>query len=232
MSEERFNPNDPAFLASRSLDERLSPGEQAVLDEALASSESLRAEVGKLGALKQLIQGWGADDVEVDCENYQTLIHARAHSEEYSEDLDKVDQLLSRWGRKDPCLDADVFTASVMARIHRIEGGRWSRRLIVRVGVPLAAAAALLFVLTGGPWLLPAGRPVCRVVYGAAVGSSGAPRGLKPAAQGEEHAAPTSVVVFDRTALASAAHSGDRVAISLGVVGSGPLAAWPELGFP
>jgi|GEM_PF-5926039 len=69
-----------------------------------------------------------------------------------AEGLCRVDRLVRRWGESGPDVDWDDFHASVL---DRIEGGAVAtRRLrwVVRIGVPLAAAAAIFIAVTTTMW--------------------------------------------------------------------------------
>ena len=152
MSEAPYNPDDPAFLASRALDEDLTAEERRKLEELLATSKSLRDELEGLRAIDRLVQRWGTPPVECDWDAHAALAAARAAGEDDEQDLRKVDNLLERWRRTPAEVDAEEFTASVMARVAPRTAWSRRRRLIIRLGVPLAAAAALAIAATGLFW--------------------------------------------------------------------------------
>jgi anti-sigma factor RsiW len=164
MSDEGYNPDDPLFALSRSLDEKLPEGERRRMDEALAASEALRAEAESLRATDRLVKRWASAAPELDWGRHAALIEAQAPDDD-SEELNRLDRLLERWGRTVPPLDEGSFTAAVMARV-RSERRRAARSsLLYRIGAPLAAAAAVAIAITGSLWLMPSGEPITHVVY-------------------------------------------------------------------
>ncbi len=223
MSETGYNPDDPAFLLSRSLDEELSGDQRERLERALAASESLQAEAEQLRAVDRLVKAWAAKPIELDWDHHAALACAQPESEEDSEDLCKVDRLLDRWGARSAPVDAEEFTAAVLARVRGSRGRRSRRGLIFRLGAPLAAAAAIGVVLTGRSWLAPPAKPVCQVVYESMIATRAAPHDLQAAAGAGERTAPVAVVAFNRTPVASVTEMSGPVGVSLGTIGSAPL---------
>lgn len=164
MNGEAYNLDDPLFAVSRSLDEDLPEDERRKMEEALAASESLRAEAEALRATDRLVKRWASTPAELDWRRHAELIEAQATGEE-SKELEKVDHLLGRWGRTEPLLDEDAFAAAVMAKV-RSEGRRSMRSsLLFRLGAPLAAAAAVAIAITGSLWLRPSSEPTTYVAY-------------------------------------------------------------------
>lgn len=149
MSETPYNPDDPAFLASRSLDEELSASDRRRLDEALAASESLRAEVEGLRAVAGLVKRWRTGEVSLDWAAHGRLIEARALAGPQGEHDHKLDELLVQWADHRVEIDEGAFTAAVMARVSPRPRRVWRRNLVLRLGAPLAAAAAVAIVVLG-----------------------------------------------------------------------------------
>lgn len=245
MSETEYNPDDPAFLLSRSLDEVLPAGEQRRLDEALASSKSLQSEAQQLRAVDRMLKRWGRTQVELDWDHQAALVRARAESDGDSEELRKVDRLLERWGGQSVSFDAERFTTAVMARVGRARTRPSRYGLIFRVGAPLAAAAVVVFAVTSGfgpdraptskDVAYPGGEPVCQVVFGpgpAGTGPSSGESAPLSAVGGRFGSEPVVLVAFVRSPLipgvkgqsigAEAGAKGGST-ISFGAVGAAPI---------
>ena len=165
MTSDAYNPDDLEFLLSRGLDGDLSSAERRRLDEALSQSESLRAEASKLETVDRLIQQWGQRPVEVDWKHHAALTLACAGSAD-DERLSKVDDLLRRWRDRSVGVEAIDLTTSVLAKIRSERRRATPYRLVLRLGVPLAAAAAIALVVTGTTWFAPLRDPICRVAIG------------------------------------------------------------------
>ena len=219
MSEAPYNPNDPAFLLSRSLDEELSDEEQQRLDKALASSESLRSEAMQLRAVDRLVTRWGARPAKLDFEHHAALVVAQAVDGEDIKTLRKVDQLIKRWGSRGVLHDEERFTAAVVDKVAR-ESMRTTRRgLVLRLGAPLAAAAAIVFAVTSGVWWPSYPEAVCRVEFGSSVTAL--------ALHTEVGGGPGAIVSFGRAPIDEVASSPVQGGISFGTVGSTPPTALP-----
>ncbi len=165
MSGDAYNPNDPAFLLSRGLDGDLSAEERRRLEESLLQSESLRSEVAKLEAVNRLLARWRKTSIEVDWKHHAALTSAVARSAG-DKQLDKVDELLQRWRNRNAEVEAIDLTPGVLAEIRSQRRGANPYRLVLRLGVPLAAAAAIVLALTVTTWFAPPRDPVCRVAIG------------------------------------------------------------------
>ncbi len=179
MSEALYNPDDPAFLISRTLDENLSEQERRRVDDALAESEALRIEERQLRAVDRLVKSWSSRTAQIDWDVHAALICDLAADENGADALRAVDHLLKRWGERSVAFDEQRFAEAVMERVRRdasgdivrgAEAGRTSRRgWIIRLRAPLAAAAVVVFSLTTAFWFASGGsnlEPVCEVVVG------------------------------------------------------------------
>lgn len=147
MTERGYNPDDPSFLASRRLDEELPADEQARLDAAMLESADLREQERHFRAVDELVKRWGAVAPEVDSEPFIKSVVEAATSQDESDELSRVDGLLADWAGGDLDIDSDAFVRGVMTRVapqRRRLGPQW----IIRLGVPLAAAAAVMFAVT------------------------------------------------------------------------------------
>jgi len=230
MCEPEYNPDDPLFLFSRSLDEAPQDQERSAasrLHEVLDMSPSPRAEAEELRALYRLIARWARQPVELDWDNHAALIQARIEHGTDADRLEQIDRLIERWGRETAPLHGDVFTEDVMARLAPKRGRiTWPGR-VLRLGVPLAAAAAVALVVFGMMWFTPAPEPFVRVVYEP--WSSGSAGSIKPE-DGHRDSGRTSRVVvsyartLDDEEMAMRAPS----EVSLGAVGSGSPGTWTE----
>jgi len=179
MTADAYNPDDLAFLISRGLDGDLSPAERRRLDEALSRSESLRSEASKFEAVGQLVERWGKQPVEVDWQHHAALTSACSGSAD-DERLGKVDDLLRRWRDRSVGVEAIDLAASVLAKIHSEHRRANPYRLVLRLGVPLAAAAAIALALTVTTWFTPARDPICQVAIGPSSWNvAGAERGVE-----------------------------------------------------
>jgi hypothetical protein len=214
LDEDSYNPNDPAFLLSRSLDEELTAEEQERLDAALAESASLRAEAEQLGAVKRLIRRWGSEPPSLDSETHAALIIAQAATGDDADMLEKIDRLIDRWGSAEPEFDADRFTAAVMGLVSRGSGSKKRQAWVFRLGTPLAAAAAIAIVVISSVWWAAQREVVCRIEVGRRVAMGGA----SASANGGR----STIVSFDRTVVEPVMEAHGEM--SFGAVGSSALA--------
>ena len=214
MTSEDYNPTDPEFLLSRDLDGDLSEEERRMLDEALAGSESLRAEREKLRAADTLVSSWAARSPQLDWATQAKLVQADVAGETDDEALQKVDSLLTRWGRRTEGIGGDAFTAAVMARIAPPRRRPALQRLIFRVGVPIAAAALIAVAVTGRFWFTVSQEPAVKVVIGPA-----AP--MRSSMDGGP--GPRTVVSFAQTASEPRDTTPEPPGISYMTLGSSPM---------
>ena len=156
MNEQPINPNDPGFLLSRQLDGDLTDDERRRIDDALCLSESLRDDAASMRKTNDILRRWAGAPVELDWEGHAALINARCQTDDTSQDQPELDGILTRWSQDDVAFDEDKFMDGVMQRIggnardiERPSSHRW----MLRIAMPLAAAAILMFALIGGPWM-------------------------------------------------------------------------------
>ena len=218
MTETPHNPNDPAFLFSRSLDEELSEPDRKRLQDALASSEALRAEADELAAVDRLVKRWALSSAELDWENHAKLLSAEAVGE--AEGFGEIDSLLARWGDEKAALNWEQFTDAVMTQVTRLRHPRPRRRLIYRLAAPLAAAAAIAIVVTGTFWQVSTVQPIAVVVIGPEVEPGG--MGSGPVGTGR------AVIRFARASIRSPIEPHATPRISFISVGSEPMQTWFE----
>ncbi len=164
MSASNLNPNDPAFLASRALDESLPVSAKAGLDQALDASEDLRTLAKQMEAVDRLVKNWGRRSPDIDWAFHEKLIKARVEAIGEDDRLDGVDDLIAKWASPPP-IDEHRFESAVMNRIRR-ERPAIRRRILFRIGVPLAAAATVAIVATGMLWPSLSTQPMVQVDIG------------------------------------------------------------------
>lgn len=165
MTADAYNPDDVAFLISRRLDGDLSAAERRRLDEALSQSESLRAEASQFEAVDRLVRQWGREPVELDWMLHAELTSACARSAD-DERLGKVDDLLRQWRNRSVGVETIDLTDKVLAEIQAERRRATPYRYLLRLGMPLAAAAAIALAVTVSTWFGPAQDPICRVAIG------------------------------------------------------------------
>jgi len=210
MIEETYNPNDPLFLASKSLDGDLGEDERRLLNEAMRTSPALREEAKRLQTVDDLVKQWGRKGVEIDWKHHAGLVPASLQADADVEELKKVDALIAAWGRRKPVLDEKSFVNGVLLRIAPSRPKAFPLQWAWRIGAPLAAAAAIALAVTASLWFTPAPAAVVVVRIGPA---------------GEERA----VVSFARTANEKHADAMDAPEIGYMDLGSSPLPqAWDE----
>lgn len=163
MSETPYNPDDPALLISRGLDQDLSEAERRRLDEALAESPALRAEAEQFRAVDELVKRWASRSADVESTPFVKTVLAAVESED-DHDLHQIDRWLRGLGRDAVDVDTEEYTAQVLSRLSLRKRQPPRRPLIFRLGVPLAAAAALAMLVTVPRWWpLADTQPRCRI---------------------------------------------------------------------
>ena len=165
MRDAAYNPNDPEFLASLARDAELTGEAQDRLDTHLRDSEGLRAFVSELGSLDRLIGNWAETEVELDWEAHAALIESRIDGDVDEEALASVDSLLERWGTHTPEVDENRFVTEVTKCVTASRSTKRTRRLIFRIGAPLATAAAVALVATAWLWDRALPQPFVQVSY-------------------------------------------------------------------
>ncbi len=163
MNTPNFQPDDPGFLISRALDGDLTPSEREQLEQALRESPDLRRQADELGAADRLVRRWGHPGVDLDWETHAALTSANAAAQGDVEVLAGVDVLVRRWAEREPGVDLDAFTARVLTKIKEEKRASRMSRVVYRIGLPLAAAAAIAVALVGRDWFAPSRQQVCDV---------------------------------------------------------------------
>jgi hypothetical protein len=192
MSDQPSHPRDVEFWLRRLAEGDLTADETRRLGEAMAESESLRRAVEQDRALDGLLRRWAiagpapvADEfadgvlarIRPGGENAVAPSPVAAESPGDREDRRDaaLDVLLARWARTAPAVGA----ASVADRVRTaLETGevaagprrpgpprRAGRRLVIRIGLPLAAAAVVLLALTATLWFRGTGSGPSVVIY-------------------------------------------------------------------
>lgn len=219
MIDETYNPNDPLFLVSRGLDRDLSDGERGRLNDALNASPTLREEAKRLEAVDRLVKQWGREGVEIDWRHHADLVVASPQTDADDATLRKIDELIAAWGRRQPVLDEKAFADAVLSRITPNRRKTLPMQWVLRIGAPLAAAAAIALAVTASLWFTPAPVPVVLVSIGRT--------GDQPAMV--RSGGPKIIVSFARPTDDKHADATDAPGIGYMTIGSSPLPrAWDE----
>jgi len=149
MTEAMFNPNDPAFLASRSFDEELTPEEKTRLGEALHTSSELRKELEAFKQLDALLRNWRLIELPGNESGFTASVMESIEALDNPETETQVDHLLSNWRTLDHAINEKAFVHSVMREVQP-KRLRLSprRRVVYRLMAPLALAASVALMIT------------------------------------------------------------------------------------
>lgn len=150
MTTDSYNPRDAEFLLSRDLDGELSPDERRALQARVQQSPALGNESTGFGAVADLLRQWGTTAPDVDWDAHLALTMARLDDDAEAGDQ-ALNSLLSRWAANAPAHDDSRFTQLILSQI-RGKLRQPAYRRILRWSAPLAAAAALAFVVTAVYW--------------------------------------------------------------------------------
>jgi hypothetical protein len=219
VSENQYNPNDPAFLMSRSIDEPLDEQEKQRLADAINHAVDLREELEAFRGVDRVVKQWGGKHVAVGADRFVNNVLTRLADETDQAD-DEVDRILTQWGQYAPEVNEQLFVEAVLTRAKAKRLGLGLRPLVFRIGLPLAAAAAIALAVTAGLWFdrdFALNAPVSKVHYAALDSATDVEvtMGAAPRA--------SRVVVFDRTAVASVSRTDNGRGVSFIVVGSSPI---------
>ncbi len=214
MSESTYNPNDPAFLASRSLDETLDDADQERLRDVRSADASVETEARQLAAVDALVRKWSESDAYGTPDAFVESVLGRI-VDEHDEKNHALDQRIRDWAGNVPQVDARAFVNGVRRRMERGHGQRRRRPMLFRLGVPLAAAASIALALSAGLWFRSARRPLVEVSIGRmALGHKGHASDLGGA---------SGVVVFDRTIVAGRTKERNSVGVAFAMIGADPV---------
>ncbi len=150
MTDRPHNSNDPEFLLSRAIDESLAEPDQSRIAELMAGSAELRQADDGLRAVDALVKRWGDKKAAYDEAAFVDRVSETISGEFDAEDLEEVDELIARWAAHGPEVDWEKFEAGVTGRIKPAGSVRSLRRVIFRIGAPLAAAAAIVMAVSIG----------------------------------------------------------------------------------
>lgn len=180
MNDAPFHPDDLAFLLSQDLDGDLSAEQRRRLEEALAASANLCQQAEKFAALDALLGRWAQRRVDLSWDETAGLIAADVQGESVDPALDQVDDLLGRWAKSQPVASMFDVSNAVLAEIRSQDVQVRTRRWVLRLGAPLAMAAAVALVVFGTSLFEPTARPLVRVTIRAtnveAIAASEPPR--------------------------------------------------------
>ncbi len=170
MAEPTYNPNDPELLLSRSPDGDLNEDERRRLEGALGASPSLRDSAKALAAVNDLVRRWAIETPRVDADEYEDAVIADIVKSADDEALQPVDAIVRRWAADVARLNnEDAFVDGVLGRITPNRTGTIRRPWILRLGVPLTAAAAVIMAVTATMWYSAARAPVVMIAMGRVV---------------------------------------------------------------
>lgn len=147
MSELPFNPNDPLFLASRSLDERLTDDERRKLAKWLREDVEAARELEELRGADRLVQRWGRSFTDLTSDDVVDFVVAGISKETQVGEEGNLDQLLERFGLAKPEIHWSAFHHGVVGKIKKTSRQKNIYRWTYRISVPLAAAAVLAFAV-------------------------------------------------------------------------------------
>lgn len=211
--ENPYNPAEPGFWISCHLDGLLTDADQARLHRALQVSKDLQSESEAFRAVNRLVKRWGEDQVELDWHTFAATVQERIECGDIEPELTVVDHWLARWGGTVAPVDEKRFVRQVMARAVRREP--FAPRSIVRWGLPLAAAAAVVIGVMSSFWTPPVLRPASMVAIGPVYVSAQSPTAV-------------ALVSFRRDVIPEPETSSGEPMISLIAVGSSPVDEWSE----
>ena len=185
MTDVPHNPNDPAFLLSKRLDEPLTEAEQQRLDAWLAEDPAGRSLADQFRRVHDLLGQRGTLPADFDWDMQAQRICARIHAEvpddAVERDLAGVDRLIEQWAQPQPEMDWDRFAGRVMQRLSPHKRPKSPVRWIIRIGAPLAAAAAVLVLtLTARVHMRPVAEVAYRVGYAHTVRTESDAMAIKP----------------------------------------------------
>lgn len=149
MKDPAFNPDDLLFRLSQALDGELSESDRRELERSIEQDPHLRDDARKLSDLHKLLARWSAANPDVDWDAFAKSVERLAVTESEAEKLDRVDELLANWADTTPQLDWDEFTHDVMAELQPASRASTLYRNLLRIGMPLAAAAAIAIAFWG-----------------------------------------------------------------------------------
>ena len=220
MTEKPYNPDDPQFLFSQSLDEKLSESQRRQLEKGMAESASVSADAEKLRAVDDLVKRWGRDECVVEGERLVESVLANIAASAERENVDELDHLLERWGNQNIEIDWPRFTEEVMSKVTSARRRSSTHRLVFRLAAPLAAAAVLAFAVTATLWLSSTSGPVTVVRIG--------PRSSTHLASAATSRLARVTVVFGRAAIVPDVRQPVGARISYVSVGSSRVFAGSE----
>lgn len=145
--------DDLLFLVSRELDgDDLTTAEREVLARALEESGDLRLAAEQFRRVDRLVQRWAQSQPDVNADTVLAHSVGSVLPDAPQSDEDEIDHLIGRWASTRIRTDESRYTAEVMRRVRAAAPQRSIRPRLFRLGVPLAAAAAVGFAVIGQFW--------------------------------------------------------------------------------
>ena len=227
MKEEFIRHDDPYFLLSRSIDERLTEKEQRQLSDALIRDPKLREEKEKIQKIDEFVRATGREPVNIDWQAHAALIQDRIATSE--ESLTPLDGLLERVREETGFVEHVELTEGVLRRIRQELTPARSPIRIFRLVAPLAAAAAIVVMVYFGVQPRAADRLISRVVDIGPVGVVSHETSMSP--EFRSPAKRVALVMFDRTPVRPVESDNRVIGISFLSAG-GSLEEFAESGPP
>ncbi len=166
------NADNLLFLVSRELDgDEFSLAEREELARALEESDDLRHAAEQIRLVDRLVRRWGQSKPEVDAEAMLAQSVGRVLPDAPQTDEEEIDRLIGRWAATRIKTDESRYTAAVMRRVRAAAPRTAIRPWLFRLGVPLAAAAAVGFAVMGHLWPTATPTPTSTVVIARQVRS-------------------------------------------------------------
>ncbi len=161
-TEDKYNPNDPEFLASRALNEPLTQAQRQIFGQHLSDMEAMQD-------VDELVQSIRDEAVDIDWVTFQQTIQDRITCAYDDANLDRVDALIQNATKLPTSWAEEDFTQDVLQKIASNADVRPARFRWLSAAMPLAAAAAITLVVTMVPWQELANAPTSIVSIGPAI---------------------------------------------------------------
>ncbi len=160
--EDKYNPNDPAFLASRALDESLTNEQRELLNDLNDEAESFRS-------VDDFVKSLRDEKIDIDWATFQQTIQDRITSEYDDAQLDRVDELVQGATELPDSWNEKRFTQGVLQKIESTSQVRHPKLRWMKAMMPLAAAAAIALAVTMMPWQDSTNAPTSIVSIGPSI---------------------------------------------------------------
>lgn len=212
MTDDTYNPQDPAFLASRSLDEVLSDADAERLQAWLQASPQAERMFEEWRTVDAAVKQRCGDVVEVDETAFVESVLGRI-AEQHDHTDEALDAALRTWRDDRVELDDAAYVDKVRSRLGARDNRTAYRPFLHSIRRPLAAAAVVALILTGGWWLAFSSRPVVEVSFERMAAHT------NTSIRETAHARTDRVVIFDRTTPTPTARPPSEPGVAFAVIG-------------